>query len=463
MQQNIKKIFGIAMGILLLIVVGVVMPLPTGMTPEAQRVLGIALFAICVWISDAFPIGIGSVFAMALIPTMGVLTFDTTLQQFGRPATFFVIATYGITSSLAYTPLSKRLLRSMIRIAGTETNRIILALMACTAVISTIVSNVPVTAMMMTVAFTILNGMEAKPGQSGIGRALMIGIPFAAMCGGIATPAGSSVNVISIDLLQTTTGTTVTFLKWMLYGVPLTVILLPVSWLIVVRLFKPEPIPAEIVDKLLHPADVPEEITGREKKALCVIVLTVLTWVAGSWIRALDMTLVATFSMLIFFLPGMNIFTWKEFSESISWDAVFTVGSVVALGNAVVRTGLSAWLVDVIFKNSSTWTPILLFLAVAFTVNFIHLILPTAPSIATLLLPPMLALAMANGYSTEAFTVIIATMSGCVMLLPVDTLTVLTYSTKYYTIPELFKAGILNSCLWSALIALWSYLVSSVF
>jgi sodium-dependent dicarboxylate transporter 2/3/5 len=351
----------------------------------------------------------------------------------------------------------------MIQLAGSGTDRIILALMACTALISSIVSNVPVTAMMMTVAFTILNGMDAKPGQSRIGRALMIGVPFAAMCGGIATPAGSSVNVISIDILQTTTGTTVTFLKWMIYGVPLTMILLPVSWFIVVRLFKPEPIPVEIVEKLLHPADVPEKITGPEKKALFIIVLTILAWIAGSWIKALDMTLVATFSMLIFFLPGMNIFTWKEFSERISWDAVFTVGSVMALGTAVVRTGLSAWLVDVIFRNTAAWPPILLFLVVAFTVNFIHLILPTAPSIATLLLPPMLVLAMTNGYSAEAFTFIIATMSGCVMLLPIDTLTVLTYSTKYYTIPQLFKAGILNSCLWSILIALWSLLVSSIF
>ena len=495
-----KRYVGIALGATLLLIAGFIMPLPEGMTLEGRRVLGIILFALCVWVFDSFPIGIGSCLAMALIPVLKVLPFDTTLQQFMRPATFFIVSSYAITCSLAFTPLSKRLLRTIFRIVRPSgPNAAVLAIMATTALISTIVSNVPVTAMMMTVAFAIFTGMginlignaganrrglfRKKAGAAGgeaggaagdpangaaanegvgyngggMARALMIGIPFAAMCGGIATPAGSSVNVIAIDLLKKTSGVSMTFLEWMKFGVPCAVLLLPLSWFIVTRLFKPEPIPPEVLDKLINPADIPKKFEPREIRALVIISLTVALWISGSWIDGLDMTLVAALSMIAFFLPGVKVFTWEEFSGSISWDAIFTVGSVMALGAAVTGSGLSSWLVGSLFAGASSWPVLLMLLTLAFAVNFIHLVLPTAPAIVTILLPPVLA--AATGCSPAAITAITAMMAGCVMLLPVDTLTILTYSKKHYTIAELFKAGIANSCVWAAVIAFWAFIV----
>lgn len=461
-MHYLKKAIGIILGICLLAVIGVILPTPEGMTPEAQKVMGIAACALSLWIFDVFPIGISSVCAMLLIPIMGVMKFDAALSQFMKPATFFVVATYAISCALAKTPLAARILRGMIKIAGTETNRLILALMAATALISTFMSNVPVTAMMMSVSLSILTAMNAKPGTSRLGKTLMIGIPFGAMCGGIATPAGSSVNVIAIGLLNVTTGSNITFLQWMLFGVPLAIVLVPVSWIIVVKTFKPETIPHEAIAQLVSPEEVPDKITKREWKGIIIILLTIAMWIAGSWIPMLDMTLVAAISMVLFFIPGVNVFTWEEFAESISWDAVFTVGSVMALGYAVVNTGLGAWIVSVLFANANLWPTVVLFLVVAFVTNFIHLVLPLAPAIVTILLPPVLILAQDAGYSVEAFTVIVSMMAGCVMLLPIDTVTVLTYSKKYYTIADLFKAGIFNSCIWSVAIALWVLFVSGL-
>ena len=464
MSQIIKRCGGLVLGLALLVIVGFIVPTPEGLSVEGQKTLGICLCALCVWVCDSFPIGIGSVFAMTLIPLLGIAKYDTTLQQFMRPATFFVIATYGITCGLSETPLSARILRALVKIAGTKTNRLILAMMIATAFISTIVSNVPVTAMMMAISLSILHEMGAEPGKSRLGRTLMIAIPFAAMCGGLATPAGSSVNVIAIDLFASTTGEKITFFQWMLYGVPLTILLLPLAWFLCTRIFKPEEIPEALVENIANPKGVPPEITKREWKAIIVIIVTVFLWILGSWVDVFDMTLVATLSMVIFFLPGMDdVFTWEKFASSISWDAVFTVGSIMALGNTVMQSGLSSWLVSHLFSSAANWSTLLLFVALALIVNFIHLILPVAPSIVTMLLPPMLILAASSGYSTVAITIIIAMMAGCVQLLPVDTLTVLTYSKRYYTIGDLFKAGIMNSCAWAILIALWSYFVSTFF
>lgn len=73
-------------------------------------------------------------------------------------------------------------------------------MMLGTALLSSIMSDVPACAIFMAIGIGILNKAKVVPGQSQFGKALMMGIPIAALIGGIATPAGSSINVLALDL-----------------------------------------------------------------------------------------------------------------------------------------------------------------------------------------------------------------------------------------------------------------------
>lgn len=456
-----KQYLGLILGAIAIIVTNVMAPL-SGLSVEGWKTLGLMIFCICIWVANTFPIGIGATLGMVMIHWLGIAGFGATLSNFMKTATWFVVASFAISCGLSCTPLAKRLLRALLRISGTKTSRVIFALMLATALISTIMSNIPTCAMMMAVSFVILEGMDAKPGESRMGKVLMIGIPIASMCGGVVTPAGSSVNVIGVELLKAA-GYNITFFQWMIYGIPAMIILLPFGWWTLMKVFKPEEIPVEVVDKLMNPADVEDKWSPAEKKACFIIIATIFFWVIGSWVPILDMTAVATMSMVIFFLPGMNVYTFKQFTDSISWDAILTVGGVMCLGSAVSSTGLGQWMVDTVFAGVTGWHPFVFLLFVALVVNFIHLILPTAPAVCTIILTPMIAVAAAAGFSPLTMCFMVATMAGCVILLPVDTLTVMTYATGYYTIPQLFKVGLVNSLAWSFVMALVPYIVSVVF
>ncbi len=456
-RPYLKQYAGIVLGLSVLLLVSFILPTPAGMQPEAKRILGVVLCLLCLWLFDSFPIGVSSLFALVLMPLVNVMPLDAALEQFMRPATFFVIVTYALACAFSKTPLARRLLSRVLRIAGYKTNNIVLALMVTTCIVSTIMSNVPDTAMMMTLALEILVAMGAKPGESRLGRTLMLAIPIASTAGGYMTPAGSSNNLMAINLLNTMTGENITFLQWMLVGVPLGLVLLPLSWWFLVKFFKPEPIPREVVDALQSNTVVPKKITPREWKALILILLTVTLWIVGSQTMLFDMTFVALASLLLFFFPGMNVFTFDEFASSISWDAVFTVGSIMALGAGVIRTGLGQWVVDNLFAGTGGWPVAVLLVAVALAVNFLHLILPVSPAIISIVLPAMLALSKIHGIGPAAVTFIVPMMAGCVMLLPIDTMTILTYSKKYYTIGQMFRSGLPLSCIWAVLIALWVF------
>ena len=78
---------------------------------------------------------------------------------------------------------------SVLARAGTRPRRVLLALMAGTAALSSIMSDVPVCAIFMAVALGIFARAKVAPG-SAFGKSVMMGIPIAALIGGVATPAG---------------------------------------------------------------------------------------------------------------------------------------------------------------------------------------------------------------------------------------------------------------------------------
>ena len=77
---------------------------------------------------------------------------------------------------------------------------------------------------------------------------------MATMNGGMATPAGSSNNILAMGLVEQLTGQSISFLQWSVVGLPLAILLTPVSWFFITAILKPEPIKetdlAELYQKL---------------------------------------------------------------------------------------------------------------------------------------------------------------------------------------------------------------------
>lgn len=71
------------------------------------------------------------------------------------------------------------------------------------------------------------------------GKAVMLAVSFASMIGGIATPVGSTVNILASSILESTTGVTIGFLQWMAICVPVVVIMIPLTWKLLMKLYKP--------------------------------------------------------------------------------------------------------------------------------------------------------------------------------------------------------------------------------
>lgn len=287
---------------------------------EGITALGVLGMASILWISNTLPFGVTGLLALVMLVLLGVSDMASVFVGFSNSSVIFVITVFCLTAAVMNTKLTLRLINKLLRWAGSSAEKLVLAYMAAAALLSSVMSNVPVTVLFLGLAQPVLKAVGAKPGSSRLGKCLMIGIPFAAVNGGMATPAGSSFNVLAMGVFESIAGKPLTFLQWMAVGLPTAIVATLVCWICLVKIFKPEAINEECSASIREEAENAGKISAYEKKVLFMLVAMPVLWILGTWFPALDVTVVSIIGFVVMFMPGINILTWKQFEESVPWN-----------------------------------------------------------------------------------------------------------------------------------------------
>jgi sodium-dependent dicarboxylate transporter 2/3/5 len=312
----------------------------------------------------------------------------------------------------------------------------------------------------MAISLSFLDLYADPESKKKTGKALMIAIPVSSMIGGMMTPAGSSINLLAITLLEQYTGQTITFVQWMAAGIPLTVILLPVAWKLICIVYRPVEMDSGTVKAFVSNLDIPPEITVPEIKTLIITGIMLILWILSSWFRGINVMVVALAGCCVFCLPGINVLKFKTFVEHVSWESFFLVGTVLSLGSAMVSNKVSDWLISLI---PALVLPAPLLVAFVSALSFVLLvIIPVAPSLVTFMSLPFITLAAGMGVSPVLIMLAFGLCVANCYLLPLDTVPLLTYSTGYYSMTDMMKSTLpLQICIVVAM-SLWMPLIGRI-
>jgi sodium-dependent dicarboxylate transporter 2/3/5 len=445
-------IAGLALAILVALFT-VLLPTAEGLTPQAQHLAGVFLITLILWVTEAIPIAVTSLLAVLLQPIFQVTTTGAAVGGFMTPVFFFVVAMFCIAIVVVDSGLARRFALVLLERAGSDSRRVVLAFMVGAAVMSTVVSDVPVAAVWMSMALPLLARIRAVPGQSALGKGLMIGIPVAAFIGGVGTPAGSSINILGLFQIEQFGKVQVSFLQWMAIGIPMVVVLTPIAWWVLVRVFPPEVATIGTVEEIREERRTLGAFSASEKKVVALLAAMIVLWIASSWVRSIDTTLVALGGAIAMFLPGMNLLTWPRAQRDIGWDAVLLIGSVTSLGAAAGSTGLAKYLVGTL-PDMQLWPVFGVIALISAVTVVIHLPVPVNPAIIGVLIPPIALLAASTGQNPALYTLPVVFTASCAMLLPLDAVTVITYSKGYYRMTDMVVPGIVISVVWVLLMTL---------
>lgn len=440
------------------------LPTPESLPVEGHRTAALFAGVLVLWATEALPIAVTSVLVAALQALLGLSSLlppgsnvgtgailRAAMANFMSPVFFFVLVMFVIAYAWVKTGLARRFALWLIARAGTDSKRVVYVFMIGTGIVSSVVSDVPTAAIFMAIALGIIEKLRLEPG-SRFAKALMLGIPIAALIGGIGTPAGSSINLLGLTMIEQNGGERVPFLHWMAIGIPMMILLLPFSAWVLVRFYPPE------IASIGDTTDLEREraelgpIGEEEWKVISIMALMLVLWIYSTWEPAVDVFLVSILGACAMFLPRVGLFGWKEVERATGWEALLMIGGVTSLGSASSRTGLAQWMAETAFGDLASSNVVVVIAAIsAFTV-VIHLVLPIAPVINAVMIPPIMVLASAAGVNPALYALPVIFTASCAFLLPLDAVPLVTYSRGYYKMLDMMVPGAVISVVWVILI-----------
>lgn len=455
-----KKLVGAIIAVLVLIA-AFSLPELGGLSVAGVRTLGFLIAYLVCLVLEVLPIITLTLLAVGLMPLLGIVAnLNTALSGFGNQVIWFCMASFGISKALTSTPVTNRILKLLLKGFGKSVEGVLFALMASCALISSIISNVPCCAIFMVISLEFMKLYQDPDMKKRAGKMFMIAMPIASMVGGMMTPAGSSLNVMAISQLESLTGQTITFVQWMALGIPLAIVMVPLAWLLICKIFKPDKLSAQEIEAFAKSIETPKKMDAQEIKVIVITVVMFVLWVASSWITFLNTFVVAILGCVVLFLPGIHVLEPKRFASEYSWDAFFLVGGVLSIGSALVANGVSSYIAEIIPAMD---LPLPLFVAFTAVIIFVALIfIPAAPSLIPVLAIPMVSMATNAGIAPAMLVACLGLCACNCYLLPLDAVCIITYSQGYYKMTDNLKVSIPLQIAMIVLCAVWLPIVGSL-
>ena len=430
---------------------------PGSLSVEGWRAIVLMICAVVTWVTEFIPIGIASCLLLFIPGLLKIQETSIVLQNFGISTIFFMFASGIIAKAFIDIGLGYRISLYITTMLGRKSKNVLLSFMVCSGLISSVLADIPTTIILSSIAKEILDKNGCKPGKSKFGRSMMIGIPIAACLGGFATPVGSGINVLCINLLKNTTGQDITFMQWTAIGLPLAIIMILIAWGVLCVMIKPE------IDEVSGMGNIKEErkklgaMSKEERKFTIIFSITLLLWITQS-LTGLDLTLISLICISVFFLPGIDLMDWPTAQAATGWSGLLIVGASNALAIILSQQGSAEWISEVFlggFVNSSSL--VLMFIITAFGL-YIHFLVPVGSAVLSVCIPIVAVLAEQAGVNPLYLILILGYTSKCIFLLPLDPIPMATYNYGYWKMGDMTKPGIVISVLWIPVMVVFMYM-----
>jgi len=468
--------FGLIFGPLLFVIMMLFDSSQTTMEPMAWRVAAVGLWMAVWWATEAVPVPVTAFLPIVTFPLFDIASMSQTTTAYANPIIYLFLGAFILALAVEKWMLHKRLALMILNVTGTDGRRLIGGFMLVSAMLSMWMTNTSTTMMLMPIALSVAtviaenNTHLSKHQTKSFQVAMLLGLAYAATIGGLATLVGTPPNALLAAFLTENYDIKITFASWMLVGVPVMIVLLPLAWLSLTRFTYRIDIPANpAVDAHLKALkDELGPMTVAEKRVALVFISVVVLWILrrpiSSWFEInflTDTGIVMAAALLLFLLPSGNkqqpqLMIWQNVHR-LPWGVLILFGGGLSLAAAVSSSGLAVWL-------GQSLTPLgglgIFVLVVAATGLVIFLTeLTSNVATAATFLPVMAAVALQLDVSPLLLCIPITLAASCAFMLPVATPpNAIVFASGVLTIPQMVRAGMVLNVIGMVLltvVAIW--------
>ncbi len=438
------------------------MPTPDGLTIEGQRTIALFAFIVYLWVTEAFPLPVTAFMAGVGLLVLGIYTgpdkATNAFAPYAADAVFMVLGSLIMAQGLISSGASRLIAAYLIRNFGSSTWKLLIGIILISTIISAVIPGHSVAAFMLPVVYSTIMATDMKDNRGEM-AAMIIAIAMGCEVGSLATPSGGARNAIAIGYLQELPefGGQITYMEWVTLALPITLILIPITFVILAMVFKVRNRPLEVA-----PLDKPENQGYRPYIGIGILIATIVMFFTLS--DRLSLGAVAMIGGILMFVFGL--LRWDAARGEIRWGVIFIYGAALTMGKAMAdeEVGAADWIADGLLSGLGMVSIIALVMIVILIAAIFTNLMSDAAAVA-LLLPivvPMAIILGDGGNEAEyAFVMTMATAIAAgyayitVFGTPPNTI---VHASGFVTSRDFLKGGL---ALWIASVAVMLIVVNT--
>jgi len=428
---------------------------------EGKAAIGLFLMAGIWWVFEVIPIGVTAIAIGVFQALFMIRPAKEAFRDFMDPSVMFIFGSMVIGMAFTKTGLTKRIAYRMLAVVGENTRIILLGSMVVTALLTHVMAHTAVAATMFPILLAIMALYKDDAGPSNFGKALFIGMAWAAGAGSIITLLGAARGPAAAAMFAEFTGRQVDFFDFPLYMGLVGWGMVFAIWLYLSVVFRPSKttIPG-LRDKVGKLTAALGPMSAKEKFVIACVALVVVMMAAQSMVPALkglDRAGLMLTSTLLFFIFGV---LKVQDLEEMPWNIILLFSGAMSIGFCLWRTGAAEWMAVNFLTTlqGAHWWVFVMGVA-AFVLAMTNFIMNVAAI--AIALPVSLVMARYLGVAPDViFFSALVTAGMPFMLLIGAAPNAIAYESKQFTPGEFFKHGVVMSAillvvLGVALVTIW--------
>lgn len=396
MQSKMQKGFFV-------VLVGLIiwfLPVPTGVKPEAWKLLAIFVATILGFILQPMPIGAIALISVGITGFLKVVKPADILSGFGNTTIWLIVSAFLFAKGFIKTGLGRRIAYKIMAAIGDSSLKLGYAMVLSDLIVAPATPSNTARAggILFPIVRSLCSAFESEPGTSSrkIGSYLMK-TTFQGNCITSAMFITSvAPNSLAVALASQTAGVTISWGTWALACILPGLVALVIAPYLIYKIYPPElKYTPEAKDLARNELVKMGPMSKNEKIVASVFILALTLWATASFTK-LDATMVALVCVGIM-LVGQAI-DWNDvIEEKGAWDTLIWMGALMSLAGALNKLGLIAWFAKMIAGGISgvPWMTALGILLVAYMYS--HYAFASLSAHVTAMYAAFLAVAVAAG------------------------------------------------------------------
>lgn len=462
------------------LIVVMLLPRPAALPVAGQIMLGLLLFSVVLWVTEAVDYAISAVLITALMAFMlgmapnaakpeAVLgtgpALTLALGGFANTALALVAAACFLSAAMTITGLDKRIALFILSKVGARTNRVLIGAILVGIVLSFLV---PSTTARVACLVPIIMGIILAFGvdqRSRFAGMLMIATAQSASIWNVGVKTAAAQNMVAIGFIEKAYGQTITWSDWLIAAAPWSILMSIALYFVMIRMMPPETKEIaggkETIRVALHALG---PMSWAEKKLLFITLTLLAFWATEKVLHPFDTSSTTIAAIALMFTPGIGVMGWKQAQSRIPWGTIVLFGTGISLGTALLQTKAAAWLANIIVANlglaGASAFMILALLSLFLIV--VHLGFASATALASAMIPIMISVLQQIAGGPDAapmnlvgMTMLLQFVVSFGFILPVNApQNMVAYGTDTFTVRDFVRTGLVLTVIGFALVLL---------